>query len=394
MSLSSIIKSNATPPPAAAGTIVKVEGQPTFVAMSATQLRDDNPKYRTALIEGLLRIGEVCNIIAAPKTGKSWLVLFLAVALANGIEWLGFACTQCRVLLVDAELHTETLGRRIDAVAGNADISGITICARRGKPNALNIIADAVINEAKNCNAGVIIFDALYRFWPSGMAENDNAGMTEVYNILDRIAAEAGAAVVVVHHTSKGNQSEKNVTDGGSGAGALSRAADTHVLLRKHSDDGKVSVDCVTRSFAQAEAFVIALDGHRWIRDASADPSMLAGVNGKGCDRVEDEKFLSFLRSEHEGRKTIAARIESAGLKLPIAKIEGRLELLKAEGKVYSSRGPRGVALYGLRPADDTDVTTRIRDAAARLPEASDEALAVEVGCTARFIRKWRADNA
>ena len=33
------------------------------------------------LIHGLLREGETMNVIAAPKTGKSWLVLNLALAM-------------------------------------------------------------------------------------------------------------------------------------------------------------------------------------------------------------------------------------------------------------------------------------------------------------------------
>ena len=42
------------------------------------------PKLRPVLIHGFLRLGETMNIIAPPKTGKSWLVTDLALAVATG----------------------------------------------------------------------------------------------------------------------------------------------------------------------------------------------------------------------------------------------------------------------------------------------------------------------
>ena len=50
------------------------------------------------------------------------------------------------------------------------------------------------------------------------MSENDKAAMTAIYNGLDRIAANVGAAVVLDYYASKGDQSGKAVTDVGSGA--------------------------------------------------------------------------------------------------------------------------------------------------------------------------------
>ena len=62
--------------------------------------------------------------------------------------------------------------------------------------------------------------------------ENDNAAVAGLYNALDGIADSMGAGFCLIHHSSKGNQSDKAVTDVGSGAGAQSRAADTHLILR------------------------------------------------------------------------------------------------------------------------------------------------------------------
>ena len=41
------------------------------------------------------------NIIAPPKTGKSWLVTDLAASVACGLPWFGFPCEQGKVLILD-----------------------------------------------------------------------------------------------------------------------------------------------------------------------------------------------------------------------------------------------------------------------------------------------------
>jgi RecA-family ATPase len=66
------------------------------------------------------------------------------------------------------------------------------------------------------------------------VSENDNASMAAVYNAIDRYADRLGCCFVAIHHASKGSQAEKSVTDVGAGAGSMSRAADTHLILRPH----------------------------------------------------------------------------------------------------------------------------------------------------------------
>ena len=58
------------------------------------------------------------NVIAAPKTGKSWLAADLALSCAAGTDWLGlYRAKQGNVLFIDNELHPETLSHRIRLVA-------------------------------------------------------------------------------------------------------------------------------------------------------------------------------------------------------------------------------------------------------------------------------------
>lgn|GEM_PF-2741289 len=81
--------------------------------------------------------------------------------------------------------------------------------------------------------------------------------ITAIYNLLDGYAQAMKSSIILVHHTSKGNQANKSVTDLGSGAGAQSRSPDTHLTLRQHQEDGVVSVFCCVRSFPPVESFCL-----------------------------------------------------------------------------------------------------------------------------------------
>lgn len=84
---------------------------------TASELMGEYTEMKEPLIDGLLRREKVMNIVAAPKTGKSWLVMQLALALVSGRECFGRQCTKTRVLLVDNGLHKETLSCRLRRVA-------------------------------------------------------------------------------------------------------------------------------------------------------------------------------------------------------------------------------------------------------------------------------------
>lgn len=82
------------------------------------ELYHDYKYLRPHIIDGLLREGETMNCITAPKLGKSWLAINAALCVVTGKRWLEmFATTAGNVLIVDNELHTETIAHRIPKVA-------------------------------------------------------------------------------------------------------------------------------------------------------------------------------------------------------------------------------------------------------------------------------------
>ena len=240
------------------------------------------PDMRPVLIHGFLRLGETMNIIAPPKTGKSWLVTDLALSVAMGTDWFGYPCERGKVLIIDNELHRETSAGRIPKVvsARGFDLKEagkwLSVANQRGRLKTIEDIGNHV-EEYKAAGYKLIIIDAFYRAMPRGVDENDNGAIADVYNMLDRYAEQIGCAFVLIHHTSKGNQSLKSVTDVGSGAGSQSRAADTHVILRRHKEQGVVVMESVVRSFASVKPLCLRWNWPLWNPDASLNPDELEG---------------------------------------------------------------------------------------------------------------------
>jgi hypothetical protein len=127
----------------------------------------------------------------------------------------------------------------------------------------------------------VIVIDALYRAMPENSEENSNDGLAKVYNHLVSHASRLGCGIICVHHTSKGAQGGKAVTDVGSGAGAQSRAADAHMVVRQHEEKDVFVVDAELRSFPQIESFCLRKRFPTFDVDDTADPARSLRAGGR-----------------------------------------------------------------------------------------------------------------
>lgn len=295
----------------------ELEQRPRIIIRTARELTTEFTKLRPPLIEGLLRSGEVMNIISAPKFGKSWLVLDLALSVASGTKWLGrYQTRPGKVLLIDNELHPETLASRIPRVAmcrelePDAYADNISVVNLRGGLMDLRNLAFELMNLDHGA-FDLCILDAWYRLQPSGTDENSNGDVTELYNLLEHVASKIGCAFSNVHHSSKGNQSSKSVTDVGSGAGAQARAPDTHLILRQHEHDGAVVVDAAVRSWPPIEPFCMRWDFPVWTIDGYLDPKDLRRENARGNAPDESEsQLLEALQGYPDGATQTRLRDE------------------------------------------------------------------------------------
>lgn len=299
---------------------------------AAGDLVRDFPELRPYIIEGLIRQGETMNIIASPKTGKSWLSMGLALSIIAGRKWLErFWTKRGKVLIVDNELHPETSAHRLPWIAKSMQIptedyaNNLFVANLRGELIDMKKLA-VQLGEIKPGEYSIIILDAWYRFQPEGTDENSNSDVAALYNLLDSVAGKINCAFVCIHHSSKGNQASKGVTDVGSGAGAQARAPDAHLVMRQHEEDGAVVVDAAVRSFAPVKSFCLRWKFPVWELAEDLDPMDIrkekstrksaddeVSVPGLNIEQSNQLRVLEFLEMTPEG-ETKSQIANGAGL--------------------------------------------------------------------------------
>ena len=220
----------------------------------------------------------MANVISGAKANKSWLLLHLALSIATGRDWMGFRCRQGRVLLLDYELTPGTIAKRLGCVASAMSIDlealgdSLLIEALRGRrldKDALPAFFSAITPGRFD----LIILDPLYRIFPGGFDENSNVDMSGLFADMQRLAEGQQAALAIVHHASKGSQADKATADVGAGAGAQSRACDTHIVLRAHEEPDAAIVSAVLRTWPPVPDFAMRWYFPVWSRADDLDPT-------------------------------------------------------------------------------------------------------------------------
>ena len=190
---------------------------------------DDLPELAPALIDGILRVGHKLAVTGPSKAGKSFALIELAGAIAEGKEWMGMACKQGPVLYVDLELdRVSCLHRFKDVYQAHGwdpvNIGKIDIWNLRGKSVPLDRLAPKLIRRAHKRGYLAVIIDPIYKVLTGD--ENSAEDMARFCNQFDRIALSLGCAVIYVHHHSKGDQGGKRAIDRASGSGVFGRDPD------------------------------------------------------------------------------------------------------------------------------------------------------------------------
>lgn len=192
---------------------------------------EDDFTSQEFVINGLLRRGEKMILSGASKAGKSFALTELAVSIASGTQWLGnYSCTPNKVLYVNLEIDRASFLHRIYSVSEALHIPGkkwlenFTVWNLRGYVLERKRLIDQLINAALSKNAKVVILDPIYKMGTGN--ENSAREIAMFCDDLDKVATEAGCAVIYCHHHPKGNQSWKRPIDRAAGSGVFARDAD------------------------------------------------------------------------------------------------------------------------------------------------------------------------
>lgn len=187
------------------------------------------PDYAEELIEGILRQGHKMLLVGPSKSGKSFSLIELCIAIAEGTKWMGRQCKQGDVLYVNFELDRASCLHRfkdvyqtLGLIPNNAN--RIFVWNLRGKTPALDQLVPKLIRRAEKKKYIAVVVDPIYKVITGD--ENSASEMAKFCNQFDKIADALGASVIYAHHHSKGAQGGKKSMDRASGSGVFARDPD------------------------------------------------------------------------------------------------------------------------------------------------------------------------
>lgn len=193
-------------------------------------LLQNPPQLADELIEGVLRTGHKMLISGASKTSKSFMLIELAYAIAEGMNWMGKHCKQGKVLYVNLEVDRASCINRISEVykafgmsVGN-HANNIDIWNLRGHATTMEKLAPKLIRRCEKQGYIAVIIDPIYKVMNGD--ENKAGDMAAFCNQFDAIANALNCSVIYCHHFSKGFQGGKKSIDRASGSGVFARDPD------------------------------------------------------------------------------------------------------------------------------------------------------------------------
>ena len=191
-------------------------------------IEKDPPPLKPELIKDILRQGHKMLVVSSSKAGKTFALIELAVAIAEGRRWIGFRCKQGRVLYLNMELDEASFDDRVIRVYKALNLErthpeNIDIVHLRGKIEKLDKLVPQINRTLKAKEYAAVILDPTYKL---GIGDENAADQVTAFcNAIDKIA-NSGVSVIYAHHHSKGAQGNKASMDRASGSGVFARDAD------------------------------------------------------------------------------------------------------------------------------------------------------------------------
>jgi len=281
------------------------------------------------LVEGLVAEQAVGFIGGVPKTGKTWLGLDLAVAVASGVPALGrFPVHRPGpVLLYTAEDPAAAIRERVAGIATAAgiDLEKLAVGLITEPTMRLDVDADRdrLAEALARVKPRLLLLDPLVRLHRGD--ENSASEISEILGFLRQMQRQYATAILLVHHVRKSGASDNGQALRGSGD--LHAWGDSNLYVTRQ--DGKTILVPEHRAHPPTPPVTISIRG--------SPPRLLAGdVTSTDPDARIDERIVSAVASGPMTRAELRERlrVRNETLTEALARLVRTHRVSVAEGRV------------------------------------------------------------
>ena len=295
------------------------------------------------VVEGLISPG--LNIITGKsKIGKSFAVLDLGYQVEVGGSWLSRQCIKGSVLFYSLEDYKQRIKNRWKTMGIQPKESMYQFRDRRPKIPLLTMGLEEEIEDwiQNTPDAKLVIIDVYQKVKKSiggklNAYENDNFNLQD----LQTLAAKYNMAIVLIHHTKKGSESDVFDEINGS-AGIQSNMDSMIVLASKRKNGSNVVLHCIPKD-GEPQEFEIAMNSNCiWEYQGAVGSSKQTALNQaiikllESVDRkIAAKEIQDHIQNDGElniGRKKPHAK---ADINKALERLADRSEILRVSRGVY-----------------------------------------------------------
>lgn len=307
------------------------------------------------IVDGLIPQG-VSMLCGSGKIGKSWLMLWLGLRVAEGLPLWDLPTHQCDVLYLCLEDTRVRIQERLYKLTDEAPpgLRFATVCGKLGC--GLEEQIEAALNDFPNTR--LVIIDTLQKVrnaqstaGKNGMYASDYDDISAVKSIADR----RRIAVVLVHHLRKMKDTSDPFNEV-SGSTGITGAADTNIILKRKRDEDTATLLASGRD-VEYQQFTLRFENNVW--------QLVEHKDSAALHREEIPPFLfrlvEFLKGKPVWTGTATGLLsEMEETETPpnlVTKMLGRFagEVLTPTGIEYKTKRTGASRLMQFRTSDGND---------------------------------------
>ena len=322
-----------------------------FNSIDAATLMDKPLPNSCFLVEGLVPEG-VNMISGAPKVGKSWLMLDLALRTAAGEPFLGQNTVKCGVLYLCLE---DTLKRIQDRMMKLTD---------EAPPNLRFAVTAGTLGgsfeeELKNYlyaypDTKLVIIDTLQKI--RSQKSNNSGGIYasdyEDISALKQISAARSVSILLVHHLRK--QKDSDVFNQVSGSSGITGAVDTSYVLQKESRESNTATLIATGRDIEMQKITLKFENLHWVFVERKDGEQIVRETAP----LFITQLVDFMRDRTEWTGTATELLENLNDPItPATMVKNQIvkyycDILEPAGIRYESKKTKTARLLTFRKGD------------------------------------------
>ena len=322
-----------------------------FNSIDAATLMDKPLPNSCFLVDGLVPEG-VNMISGAPKVGKSWLMLDLALSIASGEPFLGQNIAKCGVLYLCLEDTLKRIQDRLMKLTDEAP-ANLRFAVTAGT------LGGGFEEELKNYlysnpDTKLVIIDTLQRIrspkssGSGGIYANDY----EDISALKEIAASRNVSILLVHHLRK--QKDSDVFNQVSGSSGITGAVDTSYVLQKESRESKTATLIATGRDIEMQKITLKFENLRWVFVERKDGEQIVRETAP----LFITQLVDFIRDRTEWTGTATELLENLNDPItPATMVKTQIvkyycDLLEPAGISFESKKTKTARLLTFRKGD------------------------------------------